>query len=238
MENPCDNQTDSHEGSITGASGPSVTPDVSPGAAESAASIMIGIASVRHFSAAAVSDGPAASARPAVAPWAEIPGGVIDGGEIVILAIKPSMWRPLFDSAAWMVGSWIVAALLTYLDKPITGLSMATTVQIVLMGGIVGLGLAILRWIPTWYVLTNRRIIHIHGIRTPRIDSCELLDVRNTFVLVGIEEKITNLGSITFVMDKAASRPRTWRSVQRPLEVHARVRRAIENAIDQFGIGS
>lgn len=238
MNNPHDNKTDPRQGSITGTSGHGRDSDVSAGAAENAASIMIGIASVRRFSAAAVSDGPAASAAPVVAPWAAIPGGVIDGGEIVILAIKPSMWRPLFDSAAWMVGSWIVAALLTYLGKPITGLSMTTTVQIVLMGGTVGLGLAILRWIPTWYVLTNRRIIHIHGIRTPRIDSCELLEIRNTFVQAGIEEKLTNLGSITFVMDKATSRPRTWRSIQRPLETHARVRRAIENAIDQFGIGS
>lgn len=235
MESHRNSKTNPADGSITNGTGPvSQTP---MGAAENAASIMIGIASVRNFSVA-VSDNPAAAAQAVVAPWAAIPGGVIDGGEIVCLAIKPSMWRPLFDSAAWMVGSWIIAAMLTYLGKPITGLSMATTVQIVLMGGIVGLGVAILRWIPTWYVLTNRRIIHIHGIRTPRIDSCELLEIRNTFVQVGIEEKLTNLGSITFIMDKPASRPRTWRSIQRPLEVHARIRRAIENAIDQYGIGS
>ena len=235
MESFQDSKTHAGQGSITGATG--APRDPVRGAAETAASIMIGVATVPRFSAAAVSDTPAAAARPAAMPW-EIPGGVINGGEIVILAIKPSMWRPLFDSAAWMVGSWIIAALLTFLGKPITGLSMTTTVQIVLMGGTVGLGVAILRWIPTWYVLTNRRIIHIHGIRTPRIDSVELLEIRNTFVQYGIEEKLTNLGSITFVMDKAASRPRTWRSIQRPLEVHARIRRAIENAIDQFGIGS
>jgi len=237
MESSNDSQTRPPQGSITAASGPGGDSNKSKGAAENAASIMIGIASVRNFSAVAVSDGPTAAAQPVVAPW-EIPGGVIDGGEIVNLAIKPSMWRPLFDSAAWMVGSWIIAAMLTFLGKPIIGLSMTTTVQIVLMGGTIGLGVAILRWIPTWYVLTNRRIIHIHGIRSPRIDSVELLEIRNTFVQVGIEEKITNLGSITFVMDKAAARPRTWRSIQRPLEVHARVRRAIENAIAQFGIGS
>lgn len=235
MEPENRNQTQSKEGSITGGTS---RPARSPlGAAENAASIMIGIASVRNFSVA-VADNPSAAAKPAVAPWAEIPGGVIDGGEIVILAIKPSMWRPLFDSAAWMVGSWIIAGLLTFLGRPIVGLSMATTVQIVLMGGTVGLCVAILRWIPTWYVLTNRRIIHIHGVRTPRIDSCELLEIRNTFVQAGIEEKLTNLGSITFVMEKASVRPRTWRSIQQPLEVHARIRRAIENAIDQFGIGS
>jgi|CXWL01.1.fsa_nt_gi hypothetical protein len=237
MENHRNSETHTGQGSITGGSGQvhgSLTPT---GAAENAASIMIGIASVRSFSVA-VADNPAVAAQKVVAPWTAIPGGVIDGGEIVILAIKPSMWRPLFDSAAWMVGSWIIAALLTFLGKPITGLSMTTTVQIVLMGGTVGLGVAILRWIPTWYVLTNRRVIHIHGIRTPRIDSCELLEIRNTFVQVGIEEKVTNLGSITFVMDKATTRPRTWRSIQRPLEVHARIRRAIENVIDQYGIGS
>jgi len=231
------NQTNPGEGSITTRSAQAHDAGTPTGAAENAASIMIGIASVHRFSVAVV-DNPSASAQPAAAPWTAIPGGVIDGGEIVILAIKPSMWRPFFDSAAWMVGSWLIAGLLTFFGNPITGLSLATTVQVVLMGGAVGLGIAILRWIPTWYVLTNRRIIHIHGVRTPRIDSCELLEIRNTFVQAGIEEKVTNLGSITFVMDKAQNRPRTWRSIQQPLEVHARVRRAIENAIDQFGIGS
>lgn len=207
--------------------------------AEDAASIMIGIASVsgfRAFSAAAVSDSPARTGEVA-APWAAIPGGVIDGGELVLLAIKPSMWRPFFDSAAWVVGSWIVAGLLTVLGRPIAGLPMAMTVQIVLMAGALGLTLSILRWIPTWYVLTNRRIIDIHGIRRPKIGSCDLLEIRNTYVHASIEEKVTGLGTISFAFDKAHLGPRVWRSIARPVEVHAKIRRAIESAIDHFGIG-
>ncbi len=206
--------------------------------AQDAASIMIGIASLTGrpaFSAAAVSDSPARTGEMA-APWAAIPGGVIDGGELVLLAIKPSMWRPLFDSAAWVVGSWIVAAVVAVLERPLPGLSAALTIQIILTIGALGLALAIVRWIPTWYVLTNRRIIDIGGIRKPRIGSCELLDIRNTYVHASIEEKVTSLGTISFAFDKPDHRPRLWRSIARPVEVHAKVRRAIENAIDHYGI--
>ncbi len=208
-------------------------------AAEDAASIMIGIASVcgiRALSASAVSDSPTRTGE-VPAPWAAIPGGVIDGGELVLLAIKPSMWRPFFDSAAWVVGSWIAAALLSVLGRPIAGLSMAMTVQILLLIGAMGLAFSIVRWIPTWYVLTNRRIIDIHGIRTPRIASCALIDIRNTYVHASIEEKVTGLGTISFAFDKTQLGPRVWRSIAGAVEVHAKIRRAIENAIDQYGIG-
>jgi len=208
-------------------------------AAEDAASIMIGIASVcgiRALSATAVSDSPARSGE-VTAPWAAIPGGVIDGGELVLLAIKPSMWRPFFDSAAWVLGSWIVAGLLTMLGRPIAGFSMAMTVQILLMVGALGLAFSIVRWIPTWYVLTNRRIIDIRGVRTPRISSCELIEIRNTYVHASIEERVTGLGTVSFAFDKAQLGPRVWRSIANPIEVHAKIRRVIENAIDQYGIG-
>lgn len=207
---------------------------------EDAASIMIGIASAsgfHAFSAVAVSDSPARTGE-VTAPWAAIPGGVINGGELVLLAIKPSMWRPLFDSSVWVVGSWIVAGLLTVLGRPISGLSMAMSVQIVLMAGAAVLSVFVVRWIPTWYVLTNRRIIDIYGVRRPKISSCDLLEIRNTYVHASVEEKVTGLGTISFAFDRPQHGPRVWRSIAKPVEIHAKIRRAIENAIDQYGIGT
>ena len=52
--------------------------------------------------AAATSEAPPHAAK-AATHWTALPSGVVDGGEIVLLAIKPSMWRPLLDSAPWLI---------------------------------------------------------------------------------------------------------------------------------------
>ncbi len=167
--------------------------------------------------------------------WAALPGGVIDGGEIIVLAIKPSMWRPLFDSAPWIVTCCMLAIILTWLGTPIAGFSLFSTAQILLLLAFARLGLAVVRWIPTWHVLTNRRIIDVKGIRTPRISACLLVDVRNTYLQVLSADKLARLGTITFVTSKTDRVSHVWQSIARPEEVHAKIRRAIEGAIDQQG---
>lgn len=183
------------------------------------------------LAAATMSDVPSRAAR-ADALWAELPGGVVDGGELVLLAIKPSMWRPVFESAAWLAAACVTALALTRLERPLPGLSLALTTQLVLLIGLARLGIAVVRWVPTWYVLTNRRIMNIQGVRAPRISSCLLLDVRNTYLSRPHVERLVGLGTITFVSEHPAQSPPAWRSITSPDEVHTRIRRAIESAID------
>jgi len=181
-----------------------------------------------------MSDAPS-RASDVTARWTTLPGGVIDGGEIVVLAIKPSLWRPVFDSAVWLATSVLLAVTLTMIGLPLPGLSSATTAQLVLLIGFTGLGVSVIRWTTTWHVLTNRRIIDIHGVRTPRIAACLLVHVRNTYLHCSVPEKVTRLGTITFVTDEPDRLPHVWRSIAHPDEVHAKIRRAIENAIDSVG---
>ncbi len=62
-----------------------------------------------------------------------------------------------------------------------------------------------------------------------------LTEIRNTYVNVSPAEKLTRLGTITFVTAETEVASQLWQSVATPTEVHAKIRRAIENAIDQFG---
>lgn len=161
-----------------------------------------------------------------------IPGGVVDGGEMVLLAIKPSMWRPLFESGWWLAFTALAAVAIVSLAQPIPGLSIAASLQIALAVGFGRLALAILRWVPRWYVLTNRRVLDIAGIREPRIWSCPLIEVRNTYLAASTAENLAGVGTVTFVTEHAHLPPRLWKSINQPQEVHARIRRAIEHAID------
>jgi hypothetical protein len=161
-----------------------------------------------------------------------LPQGVIDGGEIVLFAIKPSMWRPVFDSAAWIVGACLLTAIMTGFGQPIPGLSLAATAQVLLLVALARLGLAIGQWIPRWHVLTNRRIIDIEGLRCPTIRSCALVRIRNTYLRPSSVESVTGLGTILFMTSDPEMVPHIWRSVREPEQVHAKVRRAIESALD------
>jgi hypothetical protein len=165
-----------------------------------------------------------------------LPRSVLDGGELVLLAIKPSMWRPLFDSGPWLVACCLLATMLTWLGRPLPGLSLIATAQLVLLIGLLRVGLALVHWVPTWYLLTNRRIIDVRGVRKPHVSACPLIHVRNTCVSASPAERLARLGTITFITDHEDTPSHVWQSIAGPEEVHARIRRAIENAIDQLGV--
>jgi hypothetical protein len=179
---------------------------------------------------------PTAEASPATAnaaaTLAALPDGVIDGGEIVLLVSKPSMWRPLFDSAPWLIAGVVVAGLLTWLNRPLLGFSLTSTTQLIILIAFARLGLAVVRWVPTWYILTNRRVIDVQGVRRPRGTARLLVEIRNTRISVSRLEKLTSLGTITFPTADADAAAMAWRSIHQPDVVHAKIRRAIEYALD------
>lgn len=176
----------------------------------------------------------AAAAKTIAQVFSAFPGTVIDGGEIVILAVKPSLWRPVFASAPWLVTALFLAAVLTGTGRSIPGLSMLATVQVVLLGGLIRLAWAVAQWMPRWHVLTNRRILDIKGVRAPIVTSLPLIRIRNTYVRRSLPEHVAGVGSILFVAGQPDSEPvsHLWRTIAEPDEVHAKIRRAIESALD------
>ncbi len=169
--------------------------------------------------------------------WTSLPGGVVDGSELVLLAIKPSMWRPILESAPWLVMCGLVALIVAWGNRPLPGLSVAMTAQVVMLVAFSRLGVAVVRWVPAWYVLTNRRAIEIRGVRAPRISALLLQHVRNTYLQSSPGEKLARLGTVTFVTDVPDQATQRWQSVSRPEQVHVVIRRAIEQSIDQTGLG-
>jgi hypothetical protein len=166
------------------------------------------------------------------ASWVSLPTGIVDGGEVILLAVKPSMWRPFFDSAPWLVTLSLLAVALTVWGTPLPGLSLAASAQVVLLVALSRFAVAVVFWVPTWFVLTNRRVIDIRGVRSPRISALPLLEIRNTYVHVSLPERATGLGTITCVTEREEDSPHHWRSVANPDQVHSEIRRAIEKAID------
>lgn len=171
----------------------------------------------------------AASASPSVL---RLPLEALDGGELILLAIKPSVFSPLFRSARWLVVLTVLALGLLLSGTSPMGLSAERAAQLCFGAALARLMFAVVSWSATWYVLTNRRVLEIHGVRAPRVTSTALVDIRNTYLSSGPHEKALHLGTITFVTQHEDRAPWSWAHLQRAEDVHARIRRAIENALD------
>ncbi len=184
--------------------------------------------------AASASTAPPA-AREAPSAWLATPSDVVDGGEIILMAIKPSVWRPVSEALPILAGCGLLAIVVAVLSTPVPGLSTSGSMQFLAAVGVIVTAVSFARWALTWYVLTNRRVLDIQGLWAPRIWSCALLDVRNTYLGATKTETSTSTGTITFVTQRDEEPPRQWCFVAKPDEMHAKIRRAIEEAIDHHG---
>ncbi len=170
--------------------------------------------------------------RAPAAALLDFPLDAVDGGEIIIFAIKPSMWAPVFDSCLWLLAAVGLAVSCLVWGWGLSNFSPQVTAQIILALAAARMLMAIIRWVSSWYVLTNRRVVEITGVRAPQVTSAMLVDIRNTYVAAAIYERPLRLGTITFVSQRDTDAPWSWAHVREPDDVHRAIRKAIENAID------
>ncbi len=156
----------------------------------------------------------------------------LDGGEVVILAIKPSAWFVLYDAAWWLVLAFFVAGTSGWVSNAVSWASAALLIKLALVGATLRLGVAVLRWVSRFYVLTNRRVMRIRGVWKVDVFACSLLNVRTTKLTAQPHERLVGLGTLRFNVDPPSDADGSWYSLRHPEDVHAEVRRAIKRAID------
>ena len=185
-----------------------------------------------HRPLAAVSAAEGSSVTVATTERLSLAEEVLDGGEIVLLAIKPSLWFVLFDSARWILVSGLLLIVSAIPSLQIGSLSSVTVAQLACLAIALRLGIALLRWVSRFYVLTNRRIMCLCGVFRADIRSCPLVAIQRTRVCVAAHERLVKLGTILFTAQADTDDDLHWYTIARCEEVHERVRRAIERARD------
>jgi len=171
-------------------------------------------------------------AVPALVQAVPISPEYLDGGEIVVLAVKPSPWFVLFDAARWLIVAGILLVVSVVPGLRLGGLSPETVAQLAGVLAVGRLGVAVLRWASRHFVLTNRRVMRLRGVLRPDILACPLVHIRNTRVHRRIHERACKLGTIQFFFEQAPDGDLDWREIARADKVHEQVRRAIERALD------
>ncbi len=160
-----------------------------------------------------------------------LPADLIGGDETIIFAIKPSPWYIVFDSANWVIGSLCLVACASWFAEFVR-LSESQFMSAVLTVLALRIGLALLRWVSRFYVLTNRRIMRVRGVHKPDVFECPLVNVRNTNYTTSFPEALTGLGTLNFMIHNPEDRMGRWKNVKDPEYIHTEVRKAIERAID------
>lgn len=171
---------------------------------------------------------PAHSPPVLVVERALVPEGLLDGDEIVLLAVKPSLWYILLRSGSWLLGCASVVALTWWLSRhgfppDVARLGLQTGVAIAL----VRVTVAMFQWASRLYVLTNRRVMRIKGVLHVNVFECPLPKIQNTHLSFSPSQRILRIGTIHIDTAGVIGGTAAWEHIAQPALVHTRLRNAI-----------
>lgn len=162
-----------------------------------------------------------------------LPSDLLSEEEIVVFALKPSLWTIAFLSFRTVVAAGLII-LFTVIFGPLLHFS-ALSVYIIPACGLailMRMGFAFLQWLSRSYVLTDKRVIRIRGVFTIDIFQCSLAKVQNTFLSLTVPQRILGLGSIAFTTAGTGSVEAIWRHVKHPLDIHHQLIQAMNKALE------
>lgn len=160
-------------------------------------------------------------------------GHILRDGEVVLMALKPSLWFIAFQSmrfAAVVVLSFFLARILgdRYNVVLISQRVLLRELAVFLVAGRVMY--AMMQWMGRLYVLTDQRLIRLAGVFTIDVADLPLRKAAQADVTATIRERLVGCGSVV-VTPKAADAPvHAWQTVAEPEEVHRRIQAAIGRA--------
>ena len=189
----------------------------------------------RRQNVAVQSDSPVEPAAAATVAAELIPAHLLDGGEIVVFAIKPSFWFIPLVCWRWIAGTalvWAATAVASHTSLTLPLLQLAIGVLVA------RLAWATMQWSTRLYVLTNRRVMLVRGVFSVELFECPLARIHNTWMTFSPAERILYLGSIHMSTSAQAGTPvAVWQTVPRPHDVHQKLLAAIERAQHRGGNG-
>lgn len=158
-----------------------------------------------------------------------LPEQLLQGGELIILLIKPSPWFIVLSSLGVLAGVALALAFSLWLAS--RGFAFLGRVDLVLLAiAICGVRLVwqFLEWLSRVYVLTDRRVLRVRGVVRVQVFETALRNVQHTVLQFTLRERLFGLGSIGFATAGTAGIEAAWTMIARPLEIHQKVVRALD----------
>jgi len=153
-------------------------------------------------------------------------GQLLQGGEVVQLMLRPSLWFiPLI--CLKFLGCVAIALIAAKIyDEQLPGPMRFYLEAAIFIAG-TRLAIATMQWYTRLYVLTDLRVMRIAGIFRIQVADCPLRRVAVARTFCTTREKITRIGTIEIIPQEETHHVCTWQMVARPREVLKIVRAAI-----------
>ncbi len=149
-----------------------------------------------------------------------VPAHLLQGGEEIVLALKPSPWFVLLVSLPSLLTFAALAVAVHLLDEFFPALPERSVLALMAGAGVVRLVVACLQWVARLYVLTNLRVLRVQGVLNVEIFECPLTRVQNTFLSLPMPERLFGLGTILFATAGTGAVEAAWWMIARPKRVH------------------
>jgi hypothetical protein len=158
-----------------------------------------------------------------------LPAELLQGGEAILLLLKPSPWYILLESLHFLVAMVITLGLALWAYNHGYNLGI-TPRDLALLGlGLGGVRLfwQFLEWLSRVYVLTDRRVIRVKGVIRVQVFETQFQQVQHTTTTFCLRERLLGLGSIHIATAGTGSIEASWVMLSRPLDVHRTVVQAL-----------
>ena len=152
---------------------------------------------------------------------AMLPDELLQGGEIIILLIKPSILFVVLSGLGTLLAlAGLTAAALALAEYGILQLSRLDVALTGMAMICLRLGWGFLEWLSRVYVLTDRRVIRVKGVLRISVFEAPLHRIQHTVTMFGLFERLAGLGTIGFTTAGTHTIEATWEMLARPLDVH------------------
>ncbi len=157
-----------------------------------------------------------------------IPQKLISEGEVVLLAIKPSLWFILLISGRWLIACALIVVA-SELLRPVVPDQLARRVeQLAILLGSVRVVAGALEWLGRVYVLTDRRVMRLKGVIHIDLFECHLSRIQQTVLALPASERLLCCGTILFYTAGTDRADAAWETVAHPAPVYQTVLEAMD----------
>ena len=154
---------------------------------------------------------------------------VIQGGEEIVLTLRPSPWFILLYPIRMIVVLAIIATLLSIVgsmfDKLGIGQRPLSSIIWLAAAGIavVSMSWSVLEWRFRVYILTTRRVLTFSGVVRRTQFETSLVHLRQTMIHVSVGERCVGVGSLLFATAGTAYYDTSWTMLSDPAGAQRKV---------------
>ena len=172
---------------------------------------------------------PGAAAVPNTSLATLLASHILRDGEVVILILKPSFWFIALSSLRFIAITLILMIAAKIFDPQLPGpyRSYLEAGISVITGRLMW---ASLQWMSRIYVLTDLRVLSLHGVITIDVFDCPLRKLARTRVVRNMTERLLNVGSIEIIPQDESAAFGLWQTVAKPNWVREQIIVAMKRA--------